>query len=82
MRRRIALLVVLITGAMPAGIAMAEQPVALEAPVTDEAGVLGADADEVEDAVAELRAETGIALSAVLVPSQGEDDRDRDDENR
>ncbi|GAA4754972.1 hypothetical protein GCM10023328_43180 [Modestobacter marinus] len=75
MRRRIALLVVLITGAMPAGIAMAEQPVALEAPVTDRAGVLGADADEVEDAVAELRAETGIALSAVLVPSfDGETD--------
>nr|WP_243851081.1 TPM domain-containing protein [Modestobacter marinus] len=54
---------------------MAEQPVALEAPVTDRAGVLGADADEVEDAVAELRAETGIALSAVLVPSfDGETD--------
>lgn len=75
MRTRIALLAVLITGSLPAGIAMAEQPVAVEAPITDEAGVLGADAEAAEDAVADLLAETGIELSAVFVPSfDGETD--------
>jgi uncharacterized membrane protein YgcG len=68
-RTRIALLVVLITGSLPAGIAMAEQPMAVDAPITDEAGVLGADARAAERAVAELRREAGIALSAVFVPS-------------
>lgn len=75
MRTRIALLVVLITGSLPAGIAMAEQPMAVDAPITDEAGVLGADAGAAERAVAELRREAGIALSAVFVPSfDGETD--------
>ncbi|MCZ2805009.1 TPM domain-containing protein [Modestobacter sp. VKM Ac-2983] len=54
---------------MPAGIATAEQPVALDAPITDEAGVLGAGAAAAEEAVAELRSQTGMVLSAVFVPS-------------
>ncbi|MCZ2827173.1 MULTISPECIES: TPM domain-containing protein [unclassified Modestobacter] len=75
MRTRIALLVLLITGLLPAGTAMAAQPVALDTPITDEAGVLGADAAAAEEAVAELRAQTGIDLSAVFVPSfDGEED--------
>lgn len=74
-RTRMALLVVLITGSLPAGVAMAEQPMAIDAPVTDEAGVLGADAGTAENALAELRSETGIVLSAVFVPSfDGEED--------
>jgi uncharacterized membrane protein YgcG len=74
-RTRVALLVVLITGSLPAGIAMAEQPVAVDAPITDVSGVLGADAARAEDAVAELRAKTGMDLSAVFVPSfDGETD--------
>ncbi|MCZ2818556.1 TPM domain-containing protein [Modestobacter sp. VKM Ac-2984] len=75
MRTRIALLVLLIAGLLPAGTAMAAQPVALDAPITDEAGVLGADAAAAEDAVAELVSQTGIELSVVFVPSfDGEED--------
>ncbi|MCZ2839793.1 TPM domain-containing protein [Modestobacter sp. VKM Ac-2985] len=69
------MLALLITGALPTGIAMAEQPVAVDAPITDEAGVLGAGAAAAEDAVAELRSQTGIVLSTVFVPSfDGEED--------
>ncbi|MGY1748707.1 TPM domain-containing protein [Modestobacter sp. SYSU DS0511] len=75
MRTRIALLTVLITASLPAAVASAEQPVAVDAPVTDEAGVLGDGAAAAEDALAELRSETGLVLSAVFVPSfDGEDD--------
>ncbi|OMQ14707.1 hypothetical protein A7K94_0214660 [Modestobacter sp. VKM Ac-2676] len=54
---------------------MAEQPMAVDAPITDDSGVLGAGEAAAEDALAELRSETGIELSAVFVPSfDGETD--------
>lgn len=75
MRTRAALLVILITGLLPPGIAMAEQPVAVVAPITDGFGVLGAGSAAAEDALAELRSTTGVALSAVFVPAfDGEED--------
>ncbi|TWH73512.1 TPM domain-containing protein [Modestobacter roseus] len=69
MRTRIALFAVSLAVLLPAGVAGAAQPLALDAPVTDESGVLGTETAAVEKAVAELRSSTGIVLSTVFVPS-------------
>ena len=74
MRARAVLLIALVIGLGPAGTARAEDPVAIDSAITDDSGVLGSDTSAA-DAVADLRSETGIVLSAVFVDTfDGESD--------
>jgi len=77
-RTRATLFIALVVALLPAGIAQAESPVTVDAAITDESGVLGADAAAAEDAVAELRSEKGIVLSAVFVPTFDDETDDAD----